>query len=62
MPQHPDTYLTTQNVLRFFVLLSLILALLTGLGWEKLRSLEKKYADLQRRHERLNKIYLQEKK
>lgn len=48
-------------VLRFLVLLTLCLAVVAGLGWEKYTQLEKKYDFLQKRHERLNKIYLQEK-
>ncbi len=53
--------LTPKNMLRLFVLLVLILAIVAGLGWEQYVQLSKKYDLLQARHDRLNKIYLQEK-
>lgn len=53
--------ITSKNILRLFVLLSVVLALVAGLGWEKLAVLEKKYKILEKKHERLNRIYLQEK-
>jgi hypothetical protein len=55
-------FFTKTNALRLFVVLTLGLALYAGLGWEQYAQLQKKYDDLSRRHERLNRIYLQEKK
>lgn len=49
-------------MLRFFVVLSVALAILAGLGWQKYSDLSKKYDILQAKHDRLNKIYLQERK
>lgn len=51
--------LTVKNMLRFFVVLCVVLAIVAGLGWEQFTQLRKRYDDLDRRHERLNKIYLQ---
>ncbi len=48
-------------VLRFFVILTVILAVLAGLGWERFADLTKKYEILQAKHDRLNRIYLQER-
>lgn len=49
-------------MLRFFAVLTIVLAVLAGLGWERFSELSKKYAILQAKHDRLNKIYLQERK
>lgn len=54
-------WINAKNALRFFVGLSLVLALLAGLWAEKYGQLQKRFADLQKRHDRLNRIYLQEK-
>lgn len=51
---------TQKNMLRLFVMLSILLAITAGLGWEQYTQLNKKYDVLTRRHERLNKIYLQQ--
>ena len=51
---------TQKNMLRLFVVLSILLAITAGLGWEQYTQLSKKYDVLVRRHERLNKIYLQQ--
>jgi len=52
---------TQQNWFRLFVVLTIILAVLFAYAFDRLQILQKKYDDLARRHNRLNKIYLEEK-
>ena len=54
--------LSPKFVLRFFVITTVVLAILAGLGWEMYSDLSRKYATLDAKHDRLNRIYLQERK
>lgn len=54
--------LSSKFVLRFFVIATVALAILAGLGWEMYSGLSRKYAVLDAKHDRLNRIYLQERK
>lgn len=57
-----DHLLISQKfILRLLVVLVVVLAIVAGLGWERFNDLNKKYSLLQQKHDRLNRIYLQER-
>lgn len=56
-----ESFLTQKNILRLLLILCVILALAAGLGWDRYNELTKKFVALQGKHERLNRIYLQER-
>lgn len=52
--------ITGKWMLRLFAVLVVLLALAAGLGWEQFNELNQKYNALQVKHDRLNRIYLQQ--
>ncbi len=59
MIQFEQSFFTQKTLTRILVGAVVFLALLAGLGWEQYKTLGKKYDVLEKKHERLNKIYLQ---